>query len=135
MDKLSIDGGARLEGEVGVSGAKNAALPILCAALLTPEPMVLSNVPRLNDVRTMQALLGQMGVKAERGDGTLALAAATCLGASAGSARLPSRRSCFSGLGSLVGIDRRNLAVDLVILHDKDAETADRARREQRSEN
>src|SRR5205809_4671278 len=77
MDKLSIDGGTRLEGEVRISGAKNAALPILCAALLTPEPVTLSNIPRLNDVRTMLALLGQMGVKTERGDGTLALAAAT----------------------------------------------------------
>src|SRR5436190_1441664 len=70
-------GGDRLEGEVRISGAKNAALPILCAALLTPEPVTLSNIPRLNDVRTMLALLGQMGVKAERGDGALTLAAAT----------------------------------------------------------
>jgi UDP-N-acetylglucosamine 1-carboxyvinyltransferase len=62
MDKLLIEGGAPLEGEVRVSGAKNAALPILCAALLTPEPLTLTNVPRLNDVRTMQALLAQMGV-------------------------------------------------------------------------
>src|SRR3989454_10393128 len=77
MDKLSIDGGVSLEGEVRVSGAKNAALPILCAALLTPEPLTLSNIPRLNDVRTMQALLGQMGVNAERDDGTLTLVAAT----------------------------------------------------------
>ncbi len=76
MDKLLIDGGARLQGEIDVSGAKNAALPILCAALLTPEPVVLTNVPRLNDVRTMQALLGQMGVSAERDDGTLTLSAA-----------------------------------------------------------
>src|SRR6266566_7484185 len=75
MDKLSIDGGVSLEGEIRVSGAKNAALPILCAALLTPEPLVLSNVPRLNDVRTMQTLLGQMGVRAERDDGTLTVAA------------------------------------------------------------
>jgi UDP-N-acetylglucosamine 1-carboxyvinyltransferase len=75
MDKLLIDGGARLEGEIRVSGAKNAALPILCAALLTPEPLVLSNVPRLNDVRTMQTLLGQMGVRAERDDGTLTIEA------------------------------------------------------------
>jgi UDP-N-acetylglucosamine 1-carboxyvinyltransferase len=75
MDKLLIDGGARLQGEIRVSGAKNAALPILCAALLTPEPLVLSNVPRLNDVRTMQTLLGQMGVKAERDDGTLTIEA------------------------------------------------------------
>ena len=75
MDRLLIEGGARLRGTVRVSGAKNAALPILCAALLTPEPLVLANVPRLNDVRTMQALLGQMGVKAERDDGTLTVAA------------------------------------------------------------
>jgi UDP-N-acetylglucosamine 1-carboxyvinyltransferase len=77
MDKLLIDGGARLEGAVDVSGAKNAALPILCAALLTSEPVVLSNVPRLNDVRTMQALLTQMGVVAERDDGKLTLSGAS----------------------------------------------------------
>ena len=63
MDKLVIEGGAPLEGEVRVSGAKNAALPILCAALLCREPVTLTNVPRLNDVRTMQALLSQMGVR------------------------------------------------------------------------
>ena len=62
MDKLVIEGGAPLEGEVRVSGAKNAALPILCAALLCREPVTLTNVPRLNDVRTMQSLLSQMGV-------------------------------------------------------------------------
>src|SRR5258706_3223351 len=75
MDKRLIAGGWRVEGEIRVAGAKNAALPILCAALLTPEPLVLSNVPRLNDVRTMQTLLGQMGVKAERDDGTLTIEA------------------------------------------------------------
>jgi len=68
MDKLVIEGGAPLAGEVRVSGAKNAALPILCASLLTAEPLRLSNVPQLNDVRTMQHLLGQMGV-ARDGDG------------------------------------------------------------------
>ena len=62
MDKLVIEGGTPLEGEVRVSGAKNAALPILCAALLCREPVTLRNVPRLNDVRTMQSLLSQMGV-------------------------------------------------------------------------
>lgn len=63
MDKLLITGGVRLSGEIAVSGAKNAALPILCAALLTREPLTLTNVPRLNDVRTMQTLLSQMGVR------------------------------------------------------------------------
>jgi len=74
MDKLLIEGGRPLAGEVRVSGAKNAALPILCAALLTPEPLVLTNVPRLKDVRTMQTLLAQMGVALDAGTpGTVAL--------------------------------------------------------------
>ncbi len=69
MDKLLIEGGQALEGTIRVSGAKNAALPILCAALLTPEPLTLTNVPRLNDVRTMESLLGQMGVaRSDDGD-------------------------------------------------------------------
>jgi len=76
MDKLVIEGGAPLGGEVRVSGAKNAALPILCASLLTPEPLTLANVPSLNDVRTMRSLLGQMGVSAEQDDGALTLSAA-----------------------------------------------------------
>jgi UDP-N-acetylglucosamine 1-carboxyvinyltransferase len=77
MDKLAIMGGVPLEGEVRVSGAKNAALPILCAALLTSEPLVLTNVPKLNDVRTMRSLLAQMGVRAEGEEGALTLSAAT----------------------------------------------------------
>ena len=76
MDKLVIDGGIPLAGEARVSGAKNAALPILCASLLTPEPLKLTNVPRLNDVRTMRSLLGQMGVAAAEDDGALTLSAA-----------------------------------------------------------
>jgi UDP-N-acetylglucosamine 1-carboxyvinyltransferase len=62
LDKLLIHGGARLTGEVAISGAKNAALPILCASLLTPERLVVSNVPHLRDVTTMLDLLGRMGV-------------------------------------------------------------------------
>ena len=62
MDKLLIEGGQALKGDVVVSGAKNAALPILCAALLSSEPLTLTNVPRLNDVDTMERLLAQMGV-------------------------------------------------------------------------
>ena len=62
MDKLVIEGGVRLAGEVEVSGAKNAALPILTAALLTSEALLVQNVPDLRDVTTMLSLLGQMGV-------------------------------------------------------------------------
>ncbi len=63
MDKLLIEGGVALAGEVSISGAKNAALPLLCAALLTREPLTLTNVPDLNDIATMLKLLVQMGVK------------------------------------------------------------------------
>ncbi|MBX3661569.1 MAG: UDP-N-acetylglucosamine 1-carboxyvinyltransferase [Burkholderiales bacterium] len=62
MDKLVIEGGVPLSGSVAVSGAKNAALPILTAALLTAEPLLVDNVPHLRDVSTMLNLLMQMGV-------------------------------------------------------------------------
>jgi UDP-N-acetylglucosamine 1-carboxyvinyltransferase len=74
MDKLIIRGGRELHGEVQISGAKNAALPELCAALLTAEPVILRNVPRLQDVSTMLKLIRNMGVQAERAeDGTVSL--------------------------------------------------------------
>lgn len=66
MDKLLIRGGRPLSGEITISGAKNAALPELCAALLTAEPVTLDNVPALQDVATMLKLLRNMGVRAER---------------------------------------------------------------------
>lgn len=69
MDKLLIRGGRELYGEVFISGAKNAALPELCAALLTEEPVVLTNVPGLQDVTTMLRLLQNMGIQAERDAG------------------------------------------------------------------
>ena len=62
MDKLLIQGGSVLSGEVAMSGAKNAALPILCASLLSADPLELVNVPQLNDISTMLRLLGDMGV-------------------------------------------------------------------------
>jgi UDP-N-acetylglucosamine 1-carboxyvinyltransferase len=62
MDKLLIRGGARLSGEVRISGAKNAALPIMCAALLSAAPLRLANLPHLRDVTTLLNLLGGMGV-------------------------------------------------------------------------
>src|SRR5476651_2009039 len=68
MQKLSIQGGVALSGEVRVAGAKNAALPILAASLLTGEAMRITNLPQLNDVRTMVKLLEQMGVKARAGE-------------------------------------------------------------------
>mgnify|MGYP001108460539 CR=1 FL=1 len=76
MDKLLITGGNRLNGEISVSGAKNAALPILCASLLTPDTLTLQNVPALKDIGTTVRLLGQMGVHiTQEGDNALSLAA------------------------------------------------------------
>jgi UDP-N-acetylglucosamine 1-carboxyvinyltransferase len=63
VEKLSIEGGAPLEGEVSISGAKNAALPILCASILTAGTLRVENVPRLRDVTTTLNLLGQMGME------------------------------------------------------------------------
>ena len=63
MDQLKIVGGKRLEGEITISGAKNAALPILCAGLLTAGDLELTNVPRLHDVKTMLKLLAKTGLK------------------------------------------------------------------------
>ena len=62
MDKLQITGGVPLDGEVRISGAKNAALPILAGALLADGPVTIGNVPHLHDVTTMIELLGRMGV-------------------------------------------------------------------------
>lgn len=61
MDKLLISGGNPLQGEISISGAKNAALPILASTLLTDETMVISNVPHLHDITTTMELLGRMG--------------------------------------------------------------------------
>jgi UDP-N-acetylglucosamine 1-carboxyvinyltransferase len=74
MDKLLIRGGRPLTGEVRISGAKNAALPELCAALLTPGPVTLRNIPRLQDVATMLKLIRNMGASAEfSSDGTVVI--------------------------------------------------------------
>lgn len=63
MEKLAIRGGNTLKGEITITGAKNAALPILCAALLSSEPITLRNLPDLQDVRTILKILTQMGLK------------------------------------------------------------------------
>lgn len=70
MQKLIIQGGSPLCGEISISGAKNAALPVLCASLLTQEPIKVSNVPALQDMATMLALLEQIGVEVIRNNAT-----------------------------------------------------------------
>ena len=63
MDKLIVSGGITLKGEIRISGAKNAALPVLVSSLLTPEPLLISNVPHLQDITTTMELLGRIGVR------------------------------------------------------------------------
>ena len=61
MEKLLIDGGVKLEGEIPTSGSKNAALPILAACVLTDEPITLRRIPRVRDIRTMEKLMTHAG--------------------------------------------------------------------------
>src|SRR5258708_4170590 len=101
MQKLSIQGGAPLAGEVRVAGAKNAALPILTAALLTADPFRVSNMPDLNDVRTMVALLKTMGVKAAMSAGAVDLDASQVTSPVAGYDLVKTMRASILTLGPL----------------------------------
>lgn len=103
MEKLIIRGGRQLNGDVIISGAKNAALPLLCAALLTDEPVVLRNVPQLDDVHTMLELLGFIGVKTEYGSDNVAYLHAKELGAPEAPYQLVrSMRASILALGPLM---------------------------------
>jgi UDP-N-acetylglucosamine 1-carboxyvinyltransferase len=101
MQKLSIQGGIPLAGEVRVAGAKNAALPILTAALLTADPFRVSNMPDLNDVRTMVALLKTMGVKAAMSAGAVDLDASVISSPVAGYELVKTMRASILTLGPL----------------------------------
>ncbi|MDP3082494.1 MAG: UDP-N-acetylglucosamine 1-carboxyvinyltransferase [Rubrivivax sp.] len=105
MDKLLIRGGRSLQGEVLISGAKNAALPELCAALLCAEPLMLSNVPRLQDVATMLKLLRTMGVQVERAEAspeTVTLDASGAIDAVAPYELVKTMRASILVLGALL---------------------------------
>lgn len=103
MDKLLVTGGRPLAGEARVSGAKNAALPILAAALLTERALVLENVPRLMDVRTMAKLLAQMGVEVgAQADGRLELRAKAIKNPEAGYEMVKTMRASVLVLGPLL---------------------------------
>ena len=75
MDKLVIDGGYPLDGEVSISGAKNAALPILIASLLSDQALNLQNVPNLQDIKTCTKLLSALGVNVNRDQSSYSLKA------------------------------------------------------------
>lgn len=73
MDRLIVEGGARLEGRLSAKGSKNAVLPVMAACLLADGPLRLTNVPRLRDVDTMASILATLGVEVAAGDGVLEL--------------------------------------------------------------
>ena len=104
MDTLRIRGGRRLEGEIAISGAKNAALPELCAALLTSGRVQLSNVPRLQDVSTMLKLLRTMGVAAteSEGEATVSLDASDITSREASYEMVKTMRASILVLGPLL---------------------------------
>ena len=102
MDKLKIEGGHPLRGEIAVSGAKNAALPILCASLLVAEPFELDNVPLLHDVATTLKLLHRLGVKAEREDACIALDARALVSVEAPYELVKTMRASILVLGPLL---------------------------------
>jgi UDP-N-acetylglucosamine 1-carboxyvinyltransferase len=102
MQKLKIRGGKSLSGSVRISGAKNAALPIISASLLSAEPLVLTNVPRLNDIGTMVELLVQMGVKADRSAESLMLSAASIVDNTAPYEMVKTMRASILVLGPLL---------------------------------
>jgi UDP-N-acetylglucosamine 1-carboxyvinyltransferase len=103
MDRMIIQGGIALSGEARVSGSKNAALPILMASVLTDEPVVVRNVPRLRDVQTALALLAQLGVDARWvGEHDLELHAARVTSHEAAYDLVKTMRASFVVLGPLL---------------------------------
>ncbi len=102
MDKLLIAGGVRLSGEIAISGAKNAALPVLCTALLTAEPVRFTNVPALKDIDTLLALIEQMGVKVSREADSVTLDASGLDNPVAPYERVKTMRASILVLGPLV---------------------------------
>ena len=102
MQKLRIRGGKPLHGSVRISGAKNAALPILCAAILSSEPLTLHNVPQLNDIGTMLKLLEQMGVSTTREGETVVLDAANLTNPVAPYDLVKTMRASILALGPLL---------------------------------
>ena len=103
MDKIEIVGGQKLQGSIRISGAKNAALPLMACALLTAEPVVLKDVPELADIRTMQKVLEHFGMKIMRDGTTMTLQADNITQFEAPYELVSTMRASFWVLGPLLG--------------------------------
>src|SRR5260221_13047414 len=99
MDRIAITGGARLEGEIPISGAKNSAIKLMAAGLLTDEPLRLTNMPRLADTKFLAVLLRRLGTDVAEEDGEAgpqtALPTPEITSALASSALVPQMRASF----------------------------------------
>ncbi|MGB0920480.1 MAG: UDP-N-acetylglucosamine 1-carboxyvinyltransferase [Alphaproteobacteria bacterium] len=102
MDVIRIEGGVPLRGTIPISGAKNAALPLMAACLLTGEKLTLSNLPDLADIRTMRGLLASFGVKETGGAGEITLDAGTLTSTTADYELVRTMRASFFVLGPLL---------------------------------
>lgn len=105
MDSILVTGGGALSGEIPIAGAKNTCLKLMCASILSEEPLTLTNVPRLSDVATLSALLESLGVEIGRLDagGTLALSASELTSHMAHYDMVRKLRASFNVLGPLIG--------------------------------
>ena len=105
MDSILVTGGGPLSGEIPIAGAKNTCLKLMCASILSEEPLTLTNVPRLSDVATLSALLESLGVEIGRLDsgGTLALSASELTSHMAHYDMVRKLRASFNVLGPLIG--------------------------------
>jgi len=101
MHSFLIDGGVSLRGDIGIDGAKNAALPVCCAALLTDEPVILHRVPQLRDVSTILYMLSSLGKRVVRNDDNVSIASAGSLRSEANAYSVRQMRASFLVLGPL----------------------------------
>jgi len=103
MDKIVIEGGFPLNGEIAVSGAKNSAIKLMAVCLLTDQPVKLTNMPRLRDTRSMAGLLEHLGGKVNAGKGTeMTLQVKTLSSATAPYDLVRKMRASFNVLGPLI---------------------------------
>ncbi|MGM0421947.1 MAG: UDP-N-acetylglucosamine 1-carboxyvinyltransferase, partial [Pseudomonadota bacterium] len=102
MSKIIIEGGAALTGEIEISGAKNAALPLMCACLLSTAPLTLTHVPNLRDIRSLVELLESLGVQISSEKGRIAMDAGTLTSTTAAYDLVRKMRASVLVLGPLV---------------------------------
>ncbi len=103
MDKLIIEGGVRLQGDVQITGAKNAALPLMAATILAEGKSTLRNTPNLADVRTMGRVISEFGAEVKHNSSVISIDASTITSDVAPYELVKTMRASFYALGALIG--------------------------------